>query len=117
MKKNNAIITVLIGIMITLGCSTKLETGKEYTLAEILHHARNGEVIKSKGIIAGKIEGREFIVSENGASLILNLQAFKKESKNLKEGTKVVFTGEFHKKLFSEPEVRASMLQSIDNFR
>ena len=104
-------------ILIAWGCSSGLEPDRIHSLREIKRSARHCQEIKSQGIVTEKTGKRDFIVSDNHVEMKINLRAFKKESKNLKQNTKIVFSGTFRRTLFAEPEIKVTYFQVVEDFK
>ncbi|MFO7657597.1 MAG: hypothetical protein R6W78_11055 [Bacteroidales bacterium] len=117
MKKTIILLMGIICLFILIGCSTSLETGELYSLTEIRKYAKNGQVVKSKGVLTERNAKREFIVQDDETAIKIDLAKFKKESKYMKKNTKVVFSGTYRKKLFGEPKIEVESLQVVEDFR
>ncbi len=104
-------------MLIVWCCSSGLQPGEMHTLSEIKRYARNGQIVKSQGILTGKKGKRDFVVTDNHVSLRINLDAFKKESKTLKKNSKIVFAGTYRNVLFSPPEIEVKYLQVVEEFK
>lgn len=104
-------------ILFALGCSTGLQPDKMYTLSEINHHARNGQKVKSQGILTEKTRKGDFIVTDNHITMKINLSKYKKKSKTLEKNCKIVFSGTFRKMLFAQPEIEVTYLKVVEEFR
>ncbi len=100
------------------GCSRGIPESREYSLKCIKLHAKNGQIVKSAGVISVHTGKREFVVGDTDRiTMILDLSAFKKESKYLKAGNKVTFTGRYTRKVFAKPEIRVITLNVVDDFK
>ena len=104
-------------ILFVWGCSSGLHPDKIYTLSEIKHHARNGQKVKSQGILSEKTGKGEFIVTDNHVTMKINLSTYKKKSKTLKKDSKIVFSGTFRNILFAQPEIEVTHLQVVEEFK
>ena len=98
-------------------CSQGLQSDKMYTLSEIKHHARNGQLVQSQGILTERTGKKDFMVTAGNASIKINLSAYKKESNILKENSKIVFTGVYRNSLFAQPEIEVKYMQKLEDFR
>lgn len=100
-----------------LGCSPGLQPEKMHALSEIKRYARNGQIVKSQGILTEKTGKRYFRVTDNQVTMKINLDAFKKESKTLEKNAKIVFSGTYRNTLFGQPEIEVKYLQIVEEFR
>jgi uncharacterized protein YdeI (BOF family) len=94
-----------------------LQPDRIHTLSEIKHSARNGQEISSQGILIEKTSKREFIVTDDHIKIKIDLSAFKKESKILKQNSKIVFSGIYRKRIFTEPVIEVSYLFVVEDFK
>jgi len=108
---------VALLILITCGCSSGLQTDRTHSLSEIKRYARNGQKIRSQGVITEKTGMREFIVTDDDATMKIDLSAYKKESKFLKKNSKIVFSGTFRNRLFTQPFIEVDYLRTVEEFR
>ena len=104
-------------ILLIWACSSGLKPDKMYTLSEIKHHARNGQKVKSQGILTEKTGKEEFIVTDNQVTMKINLSTYKKRSKMLDKNSKIVFSGTFRNMLFAQPEIEVTYLQVVEEFK
>lgn len=100
-----------------LGCSSGLQPEKMHTLSEIKRYARNGQIVKSQGILTEKRGKGAFMVTDDHVSMKINLSAYKKESKTLKRNSKIIFSGTYKNMLFTPPEIEVKYLQLVEEFR
>jgi uncharacterized protein YdeI (BOF family) len=88
-----------------------------HTLSEIKRSARNGQIVKSQGILTEKTGERDFMVTDDHVTIKIDLGAFKKESKTLEENSKIVFSGTYRNTLFGQPEIEVKYLQIVEEFK
>lgn len=98
-------------------CSQGLQPDKIHTLGEIKRHARNGQSVQSQGILTERTDKNDFIVTNGNVSMKINLSGYKKESKILKENSKIVFTGVYRNSWFAQPEIEVKYMQIVEDFR
>ena len=104
-------------ILLIWACSSGLQPDKMYPLNEIKHHARNGQTVKSQGILTEKTGKEEFIVTDNHVTMKINLGAYEKRSKTLAKNSKIVFIGTYRNMLFTRPEIEVTYLRVVEDFR
>lgn len=117
MKLTIHLITVGFILLMTSNCSSHISSDKLHTITEIIEHASNGQGVKSQGVLSARSAKREFIVRDQKSFIAVNFGEFKKESKYLKENTKIIFSGKYRKSLFSEPKIEIESLLVVDEFR
>lgn len=88
-----------------------------HSLSEIKHNAKNGQEVRSQGILTEKTGKREFVVSDNLGDMKIDLSGFKKESKYIKQNSRVIFSGIYRKKIFSEPVIEVTYLKVVEDFK
>lgn len=106
-----------ISLLFLSDCSSPLDPEEEHSLSEIRKSARNGQVVKSIGMLAERNANREFVVQDDETSMEIDLAKFKKESKYLKKNTKIIFSGTYRKKPFCAPRIEVVSLQVVEDFR
>ena len=104
-------------IILIWACSSGIQPDKMYPLSEIKHHARNGQTVRSQGILTEKKGNEEFIVTDNHVTMKINLGAYEKRSETLAKNSKIVFTGTFRNMLFAKPEIEVTYLRVVEDFR
>ncbi len=104
-------------ILLAWCCSSGLQPDKMHTLSEIKHHARNGQEVKSQGILIEKTGTGDFIITDDHVTMKINLSKYKKKSKMLEKNSKIVFSGTFRKLLFAQPEIEVTYLKVVEEFR
>lgn len=114
---NKFLYIVNILTIIVLSCSSGLEPDRIHSLSEIKRNAKNGQEIRSQGILTEKTGKREFVVSDNSGKMRIDLLRFKKESKNIKQDSKVMFSGTYRKKIFSKPVIEVTYLKIVEDFK
>jgi uncharacterized protein YdeI (BOF family) len=116
MNKRFLYIVNILAIIV-LSCSSGIEPDKIHSLSEIKRDAKNGQEIRSQGILTEKTGKREFLVSDNLGEIKIELPGFKKESKYIKQNSKVIFSGTYRKKIFSEPFIEVTYLKVVEDFK
>ncbi len=103
--------------IIILACSSGIEPDRIHSLTEIKRNAKNGQEIRSQGILTEKTDKREFVVSDNLCEMKIDLSGFKKGSKYIKQNSKVIFSGTYRKNIFSKPVIEVTYLRVLEDFK
>jgi uncharacterized protein YdeI (BOF family) len=112
-----SLLEIVFIVFLTWNCSSGVQPDKMHTLREIKSKARNGQIVKSQGIVIEKTGKRDFMVTDYHVTMIINLGAFKKESKILEKNSKIEFSGTYRNTIFGQPEIEVSYLQIVEEFK
>ena len=112
-----SLLEIILIIFLAWNCSSGVHPDRMHTLSEIKRNARNGQIVKSQGILTAKTGERDFMVTDDHVTIKLNLGAFKKKSKTLKENSRIVFSGTYRNTLLGQPEIEVKYLQIVEEFK
>lgn len=104
-------------LLITETCSSSVEPDVLHSIQEIKKNAKNGQIVKSQGVLTERTAKREFIVEDKEASIKVNLGTFKKKSKYLDKNTRIIFSGKYRKRFLYRPVIDIEFLQVVDEFK
>lgn len=115
MKKIPLLVSFLL--LFLVNCSSPSAIEKSYSISELKYVAKDGEMVKSQGELVNRTEKRKFEVSDGENSVIIDLKKFKKQTKILDKGDKIIFSGRIQKKALNKPEIEVVFFKKVENFK